>query len=69
MLIVIKVFLWFNFIIWYFLFKFIIIVIVYNGDESFVPKNTTVVVKRIPVPPGTGLLTRLNATAPRGHSL
>ena len=40
--------------------------LVYNGDETFVPKNTTVVVKRIPVPSGTGLL-RTNLTGSRGH--
>jgi hypothetical protein len=41
--------------------------LVYQGDDSFVPKNTTVVVKRIPVPQGTGLLTRLSHVH-RGHS-
>jgi len=38
---------------------------VYIGDESFVPKNTTVVVKRVPVPSGTGLLSRLQGSQSR----
>jgi hypothetical protein len=44
------------------------LLLVYHGDDSFVPKNTTVVVKRIPVPQGTGLLTRLG-NAHRSHAM
>lgn len=34
--------------------------LVYSGDDTFVPKNTTVVAQRIPVPSGTGLLSRIH---------
>jgi hypothetical protein len=36
----------------------------YEGDDTFVPKNASVVAKRMPVPVGTGILSRLKA---RGH--
>lgn len=38
---------------------FLLFCVVYEGDESFVPKNASVVVKRMPVAGGNGLLTRL----------
>lgn len=45
--------------------------LVFTGDETYVPKNTTVVVKRMPVPSGQGLLSRLQNSHGRsggGHS-
>lgn len=38
---------------------------VFEGDQTDVPKNTSVVVRRMPVPVGTGILSRLKA---HGHS-
>ena len=42
----------------------------FTGDDTYVPKNTTVVVRRRPVPAGQGLLSRLqNSQAGRsGHA-
>ena len=34
---------------------------VYEGEDSFVPKNASVVVKRMPVTGGNGILSRLKA--------
>jgi hypothetical protein len=36
---------------------------IFSGDDTYIPKNSSVVVKRVPKAKGTGLLSRLKGDA------